>query len=164
LKRILILDRDGVINRAPIPPRRYILKLDELKINEEIIQFIVRSQKSGWITCVATNQQAVGKGLISENQINLIHKQINLHITEVGGSEIEFFVCSHLKQMRCSCRKPMPGLLLQAINKFSETSDAKKIVFIGDQETDRKAADLAGVQFLKYSQNLTISELLHKLE
>lgn len=164
MKRILILDRDGVINRAPIPPRRYILKLDELKINEEIIQLIVLSQKSGWITCVATNQQAVGKGLLSENQINSIHKQINLRITEEGGSEIEFFVCSHLKKLRCSCRKPMPGLLLQAIKKFSETSDSKRIVFIGDQETDRKAADSAGVQFLKYSKNITISELLHKLE
>jgi D-glycero-D-manno-heptose 1,7-bisphosphate phosphatase len=160
----LILDRDGVINRAPIPPKRYILRLDELKINEEIIQFIVQAQKSGWIVCVATNQQAVGKGLLSENHINLIHKQINLRITEKGGSEIEFFICSHLKKLRCGCRKPMPGLLLQAIRKFSQTSDAKRVVFIGDQETDRRAADSAGVQFLKYSKNLPISELLNKLE
>jgi D-glycero-D-manno-heptose 1,7-bisphosphate phosphatase len=164
LKPILILDRDGVINEAPILPRRYILRIDELKIDEAVIQLIVQSQDRSWIVCVATNQQAIGKGLLSYYQLNLIHNKINSCIIEAGGSAVEFFVCPHLQEEQCSCRKPMPGLLLQAMSKFSQSVDPQKVVFIGDQESDRKAALSAGIKYLDFKRNINFSQLSRILE
>jgi D-glycero-D-manno-heptose 1,7-bisphosphate phosphatase len=94
---------------------------------------------------VATNQQCVGKGLISFTQLASIHDSINGQIGEVGGIPLEFFTCVHLVEDNCECRKPKPGLLINAMNSFGVKPD--RTVFIGDQDSDKMAAESAAVDF-----------------
>ena len=77
---LVIFDRDGVINLAPKEGERYILSGKDLELNPVIIDFILGLQGKSVATCVATNQQCVGKGIISAEQLREIHDAINLII------------------------------------------------------------------------------------
>lgn len=150
---LVIFDRDGVINRAPQNNKRYVLSLEELFINSLVLKFIVDLQAKGIFACVATNQQCVGKKLISVAQLNEIHTKIVNNILASGGEPIKFFVCPHLVEVNCLCRKPKPGLLNDAINFFG-ISPAKTL-FIGDSISDKEAADSAKVDFM-FIENLKL--------
>jgi D-glycero-D-manno-heptose 1,7-bisphosphate phosphatase len=143
---LVIFDRDGVINFAPKGNARYILSVEELDLNEMIIDFILELQGTGVETCVATNQQCVGKRLISVDQLNRIHNAINIQIRKAGGMPLEFFTCPHLIEEECECRKPKPGLLINAMSSFGVTPD--RALFIGDQLSDKIAAESAALDFL----------------
>jgi D-glycero-D-manno-heptose 1,7-bisphosphate phosphatase len=143
---LVIFDRDGVINFAPKGNARYILSVEELDLNELIIDFILELQGKGVETCVATNQQCVGKRLISVDQLNRIHNAINIQIRKAGGMPLEFFTCPHLIEEECECRKPKPGLLINAMSSFGVTPD--RALFIGDQLSDKIAAESAALDFL----------------
>ena len=143
---LVIFDRDGVVNYAPKGEARYILSIEELDLNQLIIQFILELQSMGVDTCVATNQQCVGKGLINVDQLNSIHCAINIQIREVGGVPLEFFTCLHLVEDNCNCRKPKPGLLMNAMSGFGGTPE--RTLFIGDQLSDKSAAESAAIDFL----------------
>lgn len=143
---LVIFDRDGVINLAPKEGERYILSGKDLELNPVIIDFILGLQGKSVATCVATNQQCVGKGIISAEQLREIHDAINLIILKAGGEGLEFFTCPHLINEDCLCRKPKPGLLLQALEFFGVTPS--RAIFIGDQISDKIAANSAGLDFL----------------
>ena len=143
---LVIFDRDGVINLAPKEGARYILSEKDLELNPVIIDLIVGLQEKSVATCVATNQQCVGKGLISVEQLGEIHGAINMIILNAGGEGLEFFTCPHLIKEDCLCRKPKPGLLLQALEFFGVTPG--RAIFIGDQISDKVAASSAGLDFL----------------
>jgi D-glycero-D-manno-heptose 1,7-bisphosphate phosphatase len=164
LKKLLILDRDGVINQAPKVSERYILNVKDLQLHNNILEIITEAQKNQWFVCSATNQQALGKGLITLEGLTLIHNHINETISLFGGKPILFFVCSHLQSDSCDCRKPMPGLLLQAMEAYCVSIDTDQIVFVGDQETDRFAAKLARIAYLPFSKNLKFLDIVRKLE
>ena len=106
--QLVIFDRDGVINQSPVDPERYILKTSSLIIIQKTISLIVSLQKIGIDIAVATNQQGIGKGLVSWNQIHEIHNAINLSIMNEGGYPVTYYVCPHLEQDNCECRKPKP--------------------------------------------------------
>lgn len=143
---LVIFDRDGVVNVAPKEGNRYILSNNELILNPVVIEYIVKLQNQGIFTCVATNQQGVGKGLISPTQLSEIHDKINDQIVNLGGKKMEFFICTHLVEIKCNCRKPEPGLLIQALKFFGV--EPSKTIFIGDQHTDKMAAEAANIDFL----------------
>lgn len=143
---LVIFDRDGVINLVPQEGERYILSPNDLNVDPLVIGFIADLQKRGVSTCVATNQQCVGKGLITAKQLNEIHSVINDSILVKGGNSLEFFTCTHLISENCICRKPKPGLLMEAV-KFFGVSPSKTL-FIGDQMSDKIAADLANLDFV----------------
>jgi D-glycero-D-manno-heptose 1,7-bisphosphate phosphatase len=148
---LVIFDRDGVINFVPKGNASYILSVEELDLNELIIDFILELQGKGVETCVATNQQCVGKRLISVDQLNWIHNAINIQISKAGGVPLEFFTCPHLIEEECECRKPKPGLLINAMSSFGVTPE--RALFIGDQLSDKIAAESAALDFL-YVENI----------
>ena len=106
-------------------------------------------QRSSNKVVVATNQQCIGKNLLTEDSLNEIHSKINGVIVQNGGEAIKFYVCPHLISDDCGCRKPKPGLLLQAMSDNGFTKS--KTIFVGDSETDRQAALLASVPFVLHS-------------
>ena len=143
---LVIFDRDGVLNEIPRPPSRYILKKSELIFLDSTISLIITLQNSGKNVVIATNQQCVGKGLLSQSNLDSIHNEINLTILQKGGKQIDFFVCPHLEGSNCSCRKPKPGLLELAIKKYNAAKT--RTIFIGDQVSDEQSANAAGIQFI----------------
>jgi D-glycero-D-manno-heptose 1,7-bisphosphate phosphatase len=149
--QLVIFDRDGVLNQVPVPPDRYILHSSALFLIQRSIKLIADLQKSGKNVAVATNQQGIGKGVITWNQISEIHNIINVAIVNEGGQSITFYVCPHIKEVNCNCRKPKPGLIEQGLIEFRV--DKTAAIFIGDQLSDKHAAESAGVDFA-YFKNL----------
>ncbi len=145
LKKLVVLDRDGVVNVKPVPPSRYILEKSAIKFNSDVIAWIARISKRLPV-CVATNQQGVGKKLLSRKNLDEIHSRINLEIRCQGGEELHYFVCPHLESENCLCRKPKPGLLIAALDHFNV--EAQDAIFVGDSESDSRAAEVLQVDYL----------------
>lgn len=140
---LLLFDRDGVLNQNP-SEEGYVLSSSELIIYTGVIDQIAKLPKEIEIACV-TNQQCVGKKLLDPGDLHKINSAISTSIVQAGGKEIEFFVCPHLASLNCDCRKPKPGLILKAMERFSKTPN--ETLFIGNKVTDAMAASAAKVKF-----------------
>ena len=80
---------------------------------------------------------------------------------QAGGKKLEFFVCPHLATLNCDCRKPKPGLIFQAMSRFSKQPN--ETLFIGDKETDAMAANAAKVQFASTDGEVKTKAIINKL-
>ena len=148
MKKAIFLDRDGVINKAivknglPTPPNL----LDELKILPGVKESILKLKKLNFVCIVVTNQPDVSRRKINKNTVikinNFLKKKIKLD---------DIFVCYHDDKDNCNCRKPKPGLLLQAGKKWNV--DFKKSFMIGDRWKDIQAGENVGCKtiYLDYS-------------
>jgi D-glycero-D-manno-heptose 1,7-bisphosphate phosphatase len=137
----IFLDRDGVLieNRA-----NYVRDWSQVKIFPEAIEALSNARLESFKVVIVTNQSGVGRGIIpvetavgiNDRLIDLIHGQ--------GGRLDGAFLCPHGPDDGCNCRKPKPGLLLQAADKLS--IDLKRSWMIGDAWSDVQAGLAAGVR------------------
>ncbi len=137
----IFLDRDGVLieNRQD-----YVREWSDVKVFPEAIVTLTRSALKNYKVVIVTNQSAVGRGLISLDTANEInHRLINL-IRESGGQVDGIFMCPHSPDDDCACRKPKPGLLLQAAKELS--LNLQHSWMIGDAWSDVQAGQTAGVK------------------
>jgi len=131
----LFLDRDGVINERIVDG--YVLDPKELILTFNLIQSLsIFSQYFGKIF-VVSNQQCVGKGLCTTESIENVHASLNDLLLKEKILITEFLVCPHKASDHCNCRKPNPGLALQAQSKYPEI-DFLKSVMVGDMLSDLK--------------------------
>lgn len=139
--KTVILDRDGVINKNP-PNNGYVCNWSDFIFLPNALEAIHILTQNGYSIIVATNQAGIGKGLYSEKQLSEIHQQMLDVIEEGDGVITKIYYCPHHPDAECECRKPNPGMLLQAAqeNKF----DVSNTFFIGDSITDIQAAHNAG--------------------
>ncbi len=139
--KLIILDRDGVIN---YDSPDYIKSAEEwLPINSSI-HAIARLHQAGYTVAVATNQSGVGRGYFSHEILTAIHQKMLNTVKAAGGHIDKITLCPHTPDARCTCRKPQPGLL-QEISKHYECS-LDHIAFVGDSLKDIQAAQRAGCQ------------------
>ncbi len=135
----VFLDRDGVINYD---------RPDYVKSRNEF-RFIPGSRKalallagSGMKVILITNQSAVGRGIITSAGLESIHRHLLAGVKAAGGRIDDILYCPHRPEDDCSCRKPRPGLLLQAAARHCLRLD--QAVMIGDSAKDIQAARAAG--------------------
>ncbi len=140
-KKFIFLDRDGVINRAVRDG--YVLTPDEIEILPDAAQGIALLNQVGYTVLVVSNQQGVGKGLLSLATLDAISQRIRDRIAPAGGAIERFYYCPHLASEDCPCRKPRAGLFHQAAEDFG--IDLEKCYFVGDTASDMEAAANAGV-------------------
>lgn len=139
--KVVILDRDGVINQDS---DQFIKSVDEWQAIPGSLDAIARLHRAGIQLGIATNQSGVGRGLFSIDTLWDIHRHMLQQIVEHGGFVQRIFFCLHTPDDDCDCRKPKPGLLLQAAEYFACGLD--NMVFVGDKAADIDAARAAGVQ------------------
>lgn len=141
MARMIILDRDGVINQDSDD---YIKSVDEWTAIPGSLEAISRLKKAGYLVTVASNQSGVSRGLFSESDLQKIHDKLEKQLASRGTKIDGIFYCSHGPRDNCICRKPKPGLLLQIARQFdiklSETP------FVGDNIGDVKAAQMANAK------------------
>ena len=150
MKKSVFLDRDGVINKAyikdglPQSPN----SLNELKILPGVRESIIKLKKLNFICLMVTNQPNVSRKKIDKNSVIQMN---NFLKNEIALDDI--FVCYHDDSDNCNCRKPKPGLLLQAGKKWDV--DFKKSFMIGDRWRDIQAGEKVGCKtiFLDYKYN-----------
>jgi D-glycero-D-manno-heptose 1,7-bisphosphate phosphatase len=148
--RAIFLDRDGVINRAmirdnkPYPPKR----LDELEILSGVHDGLGKLKSAGFLLIVVTNQPDVARGTADLEEI----EAINLHLAEKLPIDL-VRVCYHGNDDECVCRKPKPGLILQAARELS--IDLSESYMVGDRWRDVEAGQAAGCRtiFIDYGYN-----------
>jgi len=136
---LIILDRDGVINHdSP----HYVRSLAEWVPIDGAIQAIARLSQAGFLVAVATNQAGVAKGVFSGQELDRMHERLQALVQAAGGHIARIYDCRHHPDDHCDCRKPRPGMLLQACADFQ--AQAQDVFFVGDSLNDMKAARAAG--------------------
>ncbi len=139
----IFLDRDGVIvENSP----NYIRSQEELAYIPGSLHSLVEMRDSPYKIVVVTNQSAVGRGIISAELAGQINDRVVDEIHRAGGRIDGSYMCPHSPQEACSCRKPAPGLLLQAAAELS--IDLPRSFMIGDAISDLLAGQAAGVHKL----------------
>ena len=141
MTRLILLDRDGVINRDS---KDFIKDLDEFQPLPGAISSLARLYKTGYLLGIATNQSGVGRGLLSEETLGGIHRHLETLLETAGGRLAGLRYCPHLPDAGCDCRKPKPGMLLALMDELSVSPE--DTVFVGDSERDLQAALAAGVK------------------
>ena len=139
----LFLDRDGTINKRII--NGYVLDWDQFEFLEFAIEGISMLSSLFNRIIIVTNQQCIGKGLLSHDKIADIHRQMIQRIHDGGGYIDQIYYCPNLAEEEALCRKPSPGMALQAQNDF-DGIDFKKSVMVGDATSDMQFADILGMK------------------
>ena len=135
---LILLDRDGVINHESSD---FIKSPDEWQPIDSSLEAIAALQEQ-YTVAVCTNQSGLARGLFSLTSLHAIHTKLQSGICAVGGKPLEVFFCPHLDGDNCLCRKPKPGLLVQAMAQFSAAPS--HTLFVGDSKRDIEAAQAAG--------------------
>jgi D-glycero-D-manno-heptose 1,7-bisphosphate phosphatase len=141
LQKVVFLDRDGVINRDSPD---YIKSLKEFEFLPGTLEALRRLTERGFTCIVITNQSAPARDLMSSETLDAIHFHLCAAVAAAGGRILDIFVCPHLPAADCSCRKPKPGLLFAAQQKYR--IDFSSAVMIGDSTKDIECALNAGVR------------------
>jgi len=137
----IFLDRDGVLieNRAD-----YVRDWSQVKIIPEAVRALSLAMARDYKIVIVTNQSAVGRGLILQVNADEINHQL-IHLIHHEGGQIDgVYMCPHKPDDDCFCRKPKPGLLLQATQELS--LDLQRSWMIGDAWSDLQAGQRAGVR------------------
>jgi D-glycero-D-manno-heptose 1,7-bisphosphate phosphatase len=140
--RHLILDRDGVLNQEA-PDHGYILKPEDFRWLPGSLQALVRLSGNGLRLSIATNQSAVGRGLMTEQDLDQVLTAMLDQARTAGARIAAVFVCRHAPEAHCDCRKPAPGLLLAAMAESG--IPAAQTLLVGDDVRDVAAARAAGI-------------------
>jgi len=141
VKKTLFLDRDGVIN----VDHGYVSRIEDFEFVDGILEFIKEAQRKGYMPIVITNQSGIGRGYYTQDDFerltaHMIEKMQN-HGIRIGREQI--FHCPHDPDEGCRCRKPMPGMFLEAAERFD--LDMQHSIMVGDKPSDIEAARAAGV-------------------
>ena len=137
--KAILLDRDGVINFDSV---NYILSPEQWNPVPGSLQAIARLSDAGFPIAICSNQSALGRGTLSQETFQAIHAKMMLAIEEAGGRITHVAYCPHAPDAGCTCRKPLPGLLNEALTTLEV--DAADALMIGDSIRDVQAAHAAG--------------------
>ena len=140
------LDRDGVINQKA-PEGAYITRWEDVKFLPGVIEGISQLHHAGWQVIIISNQRCVAKGLISIPELEALHQRMRDWLFERGAVINAIYYCPHEKTVPpCDCRKPEPGMLLQAAREHN--IDIADSWMIGDSPSDIEAGRRAGCKTL----------------
>lgn len=143
IPRLVLLDRDGVLNQDRTD---YVKSTDELVVLPGAPQAVARLNRAGIKVAVVSNQSAVGRGVISQAGLDAIHASLCAHLAAHGAALDALLFAPDAPDRATDRRKPGPGMLLEAMARF-QASPADSVM-IGDQPTDAEAARRAGVGFI----------------
>lgn len=139
MHKTILLDRDGVLNRD-LPES--VCCAEQLEMLPGSLEALRLLAESNYRVLVVTNQACVGRGEISPHELETIHRKLCREAAAAGGRIDDIFVCTHAADEQCGCRKPKPGLILQAQREWRfEPADT---CLVGDDIRDVEAAVAAG--------------------
>ncbi|RJF99454.1 D-glycero-beta-D-manno-heptose 1,7-bisphosphate 7-phosphatase [Noviherbaspirillum saxi] len=137
--KLIILDRDGVIN---YDSDEFIKSPDEWIPIPGSLEAIARLNQAGYRVIVATNQSGIARGLFTIVTLNAIHQKLHAAAQQVGADIDAIFFCPHAADDNCDCRKPKPGMLHEIAQRFEVS--LKGVPTVGDSLRDLHAGFVAG--------------------
>jgi D-glycero-D-manno-heptose 1,7-bisphosphate phosphatase len=136
----IFLDRDGVIIENI---DSYVRSWDDVILFPQALEGLANLNQTSYKVIIVTNQSAVGRGLVTLEAVEEINQKLVRRIVAAGGRVDGIFICPHTPEDNCTCRKPKPGLILQAARELS--IDLQKSILIGDALSDLTAGWSAGI-------------------
>lgn len=136
----MFADRDGTI----CFDRHYLADPAGLELIPTVAEGIKKLNDAGIPVIVITNQSGIGRGYFTEQQLGSIHQKMEDLLAEQGARVNDIFYCPHLPDSGCDCRKPRPGMLLQAQEEYG--FDLKRSFVIGDRMLDVEMAHAVGAK------------------
>ena len=146
--RAVFLDRDGVINRK-LPEDRYVRNHEEFELLPGVRAALSIFSRLGYLLVVVTNQRGIARGLMDKNALDNVHDYMKLMFSERDVYLDGLYYCPHDRDEGCQCRKPRPGMILQAARDLK--IDLGSSFMIGDSDSDIEAATNAGVRAVRIS-------------
>lgn len=171
-QRAVFLDRDGTLNRYV----GFLRNKAQMELLSGVAEAVRLINQSEYLAIMVTNQPVIARGEISYEQLQLIHDKLETLLAQKGAYLDAIYFCPHHPdrgypgerqelKVDCDCRKPKPGMLLQAANDFNIDLTASWMV--GDSESDIKAGMAAGCHtallshsYLEWGQTITVSSLM----
>jgi D-glycero-D-manno-heptose 1,7-bisphosphate phosphatase len=139
--KLVILDRDGVINQDS---DLFIKTPEEWKPIPGSLEAIARLTHSGYRVVVCSNQSGIGRGLFDMAALNAINDKMYKALAPFGGRIDALFYCPHPAEANCACRKPKPGMFEDIARRFN--ANLAGVPSVGDSLRDMQASALAGCQ------------------
>lgn len=157
-QKAIFLDRDGTINKYV----GFLRKIEDFELLPGVAKLIKKINESGYLCIVVTNQSVIARGEITARELQNIHNKMETLLGNEGAYVDGIYYCPHhpdkgfsgevaTLKIECNCRKPKPGMLLQAAKDFN--IDLTKSWMIGDSENDILAGKNAGCQVLLIDKN-----------
>ncbi len=148
-QRAVFLDRDGTINKYV----GFLRNIDDFELIDGVAERIRKINQSGYLAIVVTNQPVIARGEVTWAQLREIHDKMETLLGEKGAYVEDIFVCPHHPdrgfpgevaeyKVDCDCRKPKPGMLLRAAERYN--IDLSESWMVGDSESDMEAGRRAG--------------------
>ena len=147
MNKAVFFDRDGVLNRDFIN----VHKIEDWQWIDGAKEAIKYCNDNGYLVIIVTNQSGVGRRLFTLNDVNQLHNFVQGELYKIGARIDAFYICPHIDDgtgkveeysIKCDCRKPLPGLVLQACKDFD--IDVSQSYLIGDKERDTECGKNAG--------------------
>lgn len=139
LEKVVFLDRDGVINHDSPD---YIKSWDEFEYLPGSLEAIRLLTQYGYHIILITNQSIINRGMVPQRVLDHTHAQLRRSVAAAGGRIHDIFFCPHRPDENCSCRKPKPGLILRAAERYD--IDPARTVMVGDSAKDILCGRKAG--------------------
>jgi len=139
MRKIIFLDRDGVINHEV----GYLHKISDFRFIDEDFSSFIYLKKMGFSFIVVTNQSGIARGIYNEDNYHHLNNWMINEFKRKGIDILDTFFCPHGPDDDCSCRKPKPGMLTSAMKKYPIDRDNSWM--IGDKEDDITAARESGI-------------------
>jgi D-glycero-D-manno-heptose 1,7-bisphosphate phosphatase len=153
-RKALFLDRDGTINLE----KGYVFRVEDFEFRPQIFDLIKNYQQKDFLIIVVTNQSGIARGFYTESEFHALSDWMVARFNEAGIKIEKIYHCPHHPDFtgECQCRKPKPGMILQAIEEFN--MDPAECVLVGDKKSDVLAGKKAGI-----GKNLLIQNIFDKI-
>lgn len=160
-QKAIFLDRDGTINKYV----GFLRNIEEMELLDGVTQAIGKINSSGYLAIVVTNQPVIARGEVTYQELEMIHHKMETLLGNEGVYVDDIFYCPHHPhkgyegeieelKIQCECRKPKPGMLLQAAEKYN--IDLANSWMIGDSESDIMAGQEAGCKVAYIGETLDV--------
>jgi D-glycero-D-manno-heptose 1,7-bisphosphate phosphatase len=150
MKKALFLDRDGVINRKA-PEGQYVTRWEEMEFLPGVHEAVRLLNHAGFFVVVVSNQRCVAKGLITIADLESMHARMRHEFAAAGADLDAICYCPHDYEPACVCRKPQPGMLLDAAREHE--IDLTRSWMIGDSGHDVEAGRSAGCRTVRLTED-----------
>ena len=156
MRKVIFLDRDGVINNNAL---YYTHRKEDFVINKGVLEALKNMSSKGYEFIVITNQGGISKGLFSKEEVEIVHDEMKKAFLKNGISILEIYFCPHHSEVEnCLCRKPGTVMVEKAIARFN--IDPGISYFIGDQVKDVETALACGLTPVRITPNTDLRLIL----
>lgn len=168
-QKAIFLDRDGTINQYV----GFLRRIEDFQLINGATEAIRCINQSGYLAIVVTNQPVIARGEVTWEELDLIHCKMETLLGEGGAYIDDIFVCPHHPDIgflgevvaykkECDCRKPKPGLLLRAAEKYN--IDIEESWMIGDSYSDIQAGQAAGCRTATVSKEVNLLSVIKRIQ